>query len=75
MNHYHMLTGAMYALLPQGTFSDKYGCKTILLASYIGPGVGYFAIGLSGSLLVLVLSRIPIGKAGLQTRFEVISVP
>ena len=34
----------------------------MLLASYIGPAVGYFATGISGSLLVLILARIPTGK-------------
>lgn len=63
-----MLSGTLYALLPQGKLSDNYGRKTILLASYIGPGIGYFVIGLSGSLLILVLSRIPIGKGGLPTK-------
>lgn len=65
---WNMLTSAVYAFLAQGKFSDNYGRKTILLASYIGPGVGYFAVGLSGSLLILILSRIPIGKAHLQTK-------
>lgn len=50
----------------QGKVSDIHGRKTMLLASYIGPAVGYFATGISGSLLVLILARIPTGKVSLR---------
>ena len=48
----------------QGRQSDRYGRKTILLICYVGPALGYFAMALSGSLSVLVLSRIPTGMTG-----------
>ena len=46
----------------QGRLSDIYGRKNILLLSYIGPAVGYAALGMTGSLLVLVLARVPSGE-------------
>ena len=45
----------------QGKLSDTYGRKSFLLLSYIGPFVGYVLMGFSGSILVLVISRIPNG--------------
>ena len=50
----------------QGKVSDIHGRKAVLLASYVGPAVSYFATGISGSLLVLILARIPTGKASLR---------
>ena len=42
--------------------SDEYGRRSILLLSYIGPSLGFIAMSLSGSVTMLVLSRIPNGK-------------
>ena len=42
----------------QGKLSDTYGRKRLLLLSYIGPFLGYIVIGLSKSLVLLIISRI-----------------
>ncbi len=45
----------------QGKLSDVYGRKAVLLLCFIGPAIGYLTMGLSGSLLIVILSRIPSG--------------
>ena len=42
----------------QGKLSDIYGRKNLLLLSCIGPFLGYIVIGLSTSLMLLIISRI-----------------
>ena len=42
----------------QGKLSDTYGRKKLLLLSCIGPFLGYSVIGLSKSLVLLIISRI-----------------
>ena len=41
-----------------GALSDRYGRKLILLVSLFGSAVGYFLLGIGGSLWVLFLGRI-----------------
>ena len=46
----------------QGKLSDVYGRKPLLLASYIVPAIGYLLTGFSGSLILLIVARIPSGN-------------
>eukprot|EP00731_Ephydatia_muelleri_P017076 Em0010g174a len=57
------------SLSMQGKLSDTLGRKTLLLISYLGPSLGYLALGLSPSILVIIVSRIHngIAKHGLST--------
>lgn len=70
------LIGSLYGAVQvfssplMGRLGDTQGRKTLLLISYIGPALGYFALGVSpSSILVIILSRIHNGitKHGLST--------
>ena len=46
----------------QGQLSDVYGRRAVLLLCWAGPAAAYCSVGISGSLLVLLLARIPCGE-------------
>lgn len=47
-----------------GRLSDKYGRRPVLFVSLLGSAVGYFVIGLAGTLFLVFLGRIISGITG-----------